>query len=91
MARVYKRGGGLRLSQFPWPVNASKNPVKKLAIEGTMFLEKIGLTLAVLSLCGLGHAESEITSDTYFYGDSPAVYPSRSFPFSPLVSFCYVT
>ncbi|KAJ5803480.1 uncharacterized protein N7503_005930 [Penicillium pulvis] len=41
-----------------------------------MFLEKFGLTLAVLSLYGLGHAESDITSDTYFYGDSPAVYPS---------------
>ncbi|KAJ5929025.1 hypothetical protein N7454_006873 [Penicillium verhagenii] len=41
-----------------------------------MHLEKLGLTLAVLSLCGLGHAESQITSDTHFYGDSPAVYPS---------------
>lgn len=60
--------------------NALKNSVKTPAIVGIMFIEKIGLTLAVLSLCGLGHAESEITSDTYFYGESPAVYPSRMFP-----------
>ncbi|KAJ5712943.1 uncharacterized protein N7483_010124 [Penicillium malachiteum] len=41
-----------------------------------MFAEKTVLALAILSLCGLGHAESNITSDTYFYGDSPPVYPS---------------
>ncbi|KAJ5654555.1 hypothetical protein N7490_001558 [Penicillium lividum] len=40
-----------------------------------MFLEKVGLALAILSLSGIGHG-SEITSDTHFYGDSPAVYPS---------------
>ena len=44
-----------------------------------MLSEKIGLVVAVLSLCGLGHAESNITSDSFFYGQSEAVYPSRMF------------
>lgn len=88
MARTYKRSAGLLL--FPSPVDASKNSVKIPAIVGTMFLEKFGLTLAVLSLCGLGHAETDISSDTYFYGESPAVYPSRMSPsFSPSIRSVY--
>ncbi|KAJ5278824.1 hypothetical protein N7478_004196 [Penicillium angulare] len=43
-----------------------------------MFTEKAALALAVFSLCGLAHTEGQITSDTHFYGESPAVYPSRS-------------
>ncbi|KAJ5128042.1 hypothetical protein N7448_008821 [Penicillium atrosanguineum] len=41
-----------------------------------MFSTKIGLTLAFLSLYGLSHSKSLITSDTYFYGWSEPVYPS---------------
>lgn len=39
--------------------------------------KQLGLALAILSACGLANAERNITSDTYFYGDSPPVYPSR--------------
>ncbi|KAJ5403539.1 hypothetical protein N7509_003410 [Penicillium cosmopolitanum] len=38
---------------------------------------KIGVALAILSMCGLGHTEENITSDTHFYGQSEPVYPSR--------------
>ncbi|KAJ5606519.1 hypothetical protein N7510_009300 [Penicillium lagena] len=38
--------------------------------------KQLGLAAAILSLCGLSHAESNITSDTYFYGQSEPVYPS---------------
>jgi hypothetical protein len=41
--------------------------------------KQLGLAVAILSVCGLGHAEENITSDTYFYGQSEAVYPSRMF------------
>ncbi|KAJ5586825.1 uncharacterized protein N7459_002590 [Penicillium hispanicum] len=37
---------------------------------------QMGMAVAILSLCGLGHSESNITSDTYFYGQSEPVYPS---------------
>lgn len=39
---------------------------------------QLGLAAAILSSCGLIHAESNITSDTYFYGQSEPVYPSRT-------------
>ena len=35
--------------------------------------------LGVASLCQAAPAQSNITSDTYFYGHSPPVYPSRMF------------
>ncbi|KAJ5477490.1 hypothetical protein N7539_007634 [Penicillium diatomitis] len=38
--------------------------------------KELALALAMLSMCGLGHAENNITSDTYFYGQSEPVYPS---------------
>ncbi|OOQ86351.1 putative beta-glucosidase M [Penicillium brasilianum] len=38
--------------------------------------KQLALAAAMLSVCGLTHAESDITSDTYFYGQSEAVYPS---------------
>lgn len=56
--------------------------VRVLAFLTAMLSERIGLALAVLSLCGLGQADGQITSDTYFYGESPAVYPSRRLPIS---------
>ncbi|KAJ5245992.1 hypothetical protein N7468_000975 [Penicillium chermesinum] len=37
---------------------------------------KKSLAVAALSLCGLGNAQQNITSDDYFYGQSPPVYPS---------------
>lgn len=41
-------------------------------------VKQVGLAVAALSLSlGLGHAESNITSDTHFYGLSEPVYPSR--------------
>lgn len=43
--------------------------------------KQLALAAAMLSVCGLGHAESNITSDTYFYGQSEAVYPSRTLNF----------
>jgi hypothetical protein len=43
---------------------------------------KAGLLLG-LAFSNVAVAEDVITSDTYFYGDSPAVYPTRmlSFPY----------
>jgi hypothetical protein len=39
---------------------------------------KTGITLAVMSALLAGtYAEQNITSDTYFYGQSESVYPSR--------------
>ncbi|GLI82014.1 hypothetical protein PoHVEF18_010414 [Penicillium ochrochloron] len=38
--------------------------------------KQLALAAAMLSVCGLSHAESNITSDTYFYGQSEPVYPS---------------
>ncbi|EPS27960.1 putative beta-glucosidase [Penicillium oxalicum 114-2] len=38
--------------------------------------KELALALAMLSMWGLSHAESNITSDTYFYGQSEPVYPS---------------
>lgn len=40
-------------------------------------VKQIGLAAGILSMRGLGHAESNITSDTHFYGQSEAVYPAR--------------
>lgn len=40
-----------------------------------MVAKQLGLALAILSSFGL--AEKNITSDTYFYGQSEPVYPSR--------------
>lgn len=40
--------------------------------------KQLGLAAAFLSLCGLSHAKSNITSDTHFYGQSEPVYPSRT-------------
>ncbi len=38
--------------------------------------------LAIFAAFGLSsHAVGQVTSDSYFYGDSPAVYPSREAPF----------
>lgn len=49
------------------------------AQNGTMLSQgKIGVALAILSMCGLGHTEENITSDTHFYGQSEPVYPSRT-------------
>lgn len=45
--------------------------------------KQLALAAAMLSVCGLTHAESNITSDTYFYGQSEAVYPSRGLSFFP--------
>ena len=52
-------------------------------------VKQVGLAVAALSLSlGLGHAESNITSDTHFYGLSEPVYPSRmSFLYLFFVSF----
>lgn len=44
--------------------------------------KQLALAAAMLSVCGLTHAESDITSDTYFYGQSEAVYPSRRLSYS---------
>lgn len=41
--------------------------------------KQLGLAVAILSTRGLSHAERNITSDTYFYGQSEPVYPCRAF------------
>ncbi|KAJ5679118.1 hypothetical protein N7462_007362 [Penicillium macrosclerotiorum] len=38
--------------------------------------KQLGLAVTLLSMGSLSHAESNITSDTYFYGQSDPVYPS---------------
>ncbi|KAJ5814634.1 hypothetical protein N7474_006411 [Penicillium riverlandense] len=38
--------------------------------------KQLGLAAAILSLCELSNAKSNITSDTHFYGQSEPVYPS---------------
>ncbi|KAJ5157094.1 uncharacterized protein N7482_008194 [Penicillium canariense] len=38
--------------------------------------QQLGVAVAILSVCGLGYAESNITSDIHFYGQSEPVYPS---------------
>jgi hypothetical protein len=40
--------------------------------------KQLGLAAAILSLCEPSNAKSNITSDTYFYGQSEPVYPSRT-------------
>lgn len=40
--------------------------------------KQLALAAAMLSVCGLSHAESNVPSDTYFYGQSEPVYPSRT-------------
>lgn len=35
------------------------------------------VAVALLAIYGVGLAEKNITSDTYFYGQSEPVYPSR--------------
>lgn len=50
----------------------------RLSYHTTMVSAKqVALAAAMLSVCGLSHAESNITSDTFFYGQSEPVYPSR--------------
>ena len=52
--------------------------------------KQLGLAVAILAVCGLGHAEENITSDTYFYGQSEAVYPSRMSMHCLVWVFCFV-
>lgn len=39
---------------------------------------KIYTSLAVLAAASSGLAQDVIVDDSYFYGESPAVYPSRT-------------
>jgi hypothetical protein len=54
-----------------------------------MLLTIVGAGLAVLAALphANGQTAGEITSDSYFYGDSPPVYPSRM-PSSTLPPSC---
>lgn len=49
-------------------------------------LKQIGLAFASFSLSRVSYAESNITSDTHFYGQSEPVYPSRGLPLIPSLS-----
>lgn len=46
--------------------------------------KQLGVALALLSAFSLANAERNITSDLYFYGGSPSVYPSRTVHFHSL-------
>lgn len=47
--------------------------------------------LGGLSLCSAAPTEQNITSDTYFYGDSPPFYPSRMFSHDLLICHSLLT